>query len=49
MLIAVSVLAVGVFAAIVVWRLRLDLEQDKTFRAQLNGGVRIDNHDALLS
>lgn len=49
MLIAVAVLAVGVFATIVIRRLKLDVEQEKAFRAQLSGGVRLDDRNALLS
>ena len=49
MLIAVALLAVGTFTAIVVHRLKVDIEHEKDFRAQLSGGVRVDNHSGLLS
>ena len=49
MLLAVAILAMGVFAAVVIRRLKLDTEQEKVFRAQLSGGVRLDDHRALLS
>jgi uncharacterized protein YoxC len=49
MLIAVALLAIGIFCAIVIHRLKVDLEQEKSFRAQLTGGVRLDDHSALLS
>lgn len=49
MLIAVAVLAIGIFLAVVIQRLRVDAEQEKAFRAQLSGGVRLDDRSALLS
>ncbi|HEX7861056.1 MAG TPA: hypothetical protein VF773_12055 [Verrucomicrobiae bacterium] len=49
MLIAVAVLAIGTFAAIVAHRLKVDIEREKDFRAQLNGGVRIDDRAPILS
>jgi hypothetical protein len=49
MLIAVAVLAIGTFSAIVIHRLKVDVEQEKAFRAQLSGGVRLDDRNALLS
>ena len=49
MLIAVAVLAIGIFLALVIHRLKVDVEQEKEFRAQLTGGVRLDDHRALLS
>ena len=49
MLIAVAVLAIGIFSAMVVHRLKVDVEQEKAFRAQLSGGVRLDDHTPLLS
>jgi hypothetical protein len=49
MLVAVALLAVGTFSAVVIRRLKSDVEQEKAFRAQLSGGVRLDDHRALLS
>jgi len=43
MLVALSILAIGAFAAGVIRRLKLDTEEEKAFRAQLSGGVRLDN------
>ena len=49
MLIAVALLAMGIFSAVVIHRLRVDVEQEKAFRAQLSGNVRLDDHRGLLS
>jgi hypothetical protein len=49
MLIGVTIVAIGAFAAVVIRRLKMDTEQEKAFRAQLSGGVRLDDHTPLLS
>jgi hypothetical protein len=49
MLAAVAFLAIGTFTAVVIRRLKADVEQEKAFRAQLTGGVRLDDRSALLS
>ena len=49
MLVAVAILAMGTFAAIVIRRLKADVEEEKAFRAQLTGAVRLDDRTALLS
>ena len=49
MLFAFAVLAMGTFSALVLRRLKMDTEEEKTFRAQLSGSVRIDDHTPLLS
>jgi hypothetical protein len=49
MLVAVSILAIGAFAAGVIRRLKLDTEEEKAFRAQLSGSVRLDERSPLLS
>ena len=49
MLVAVAILAIGGFVAGVIRRLKLDTEEEKTFRAQLTGGVRLDDRSPLLS
>jgi hypothetical protein len=49
MLVAVAILAMGGFAAGVIRRLKLDTEEEKAFRAQLTGGVRLDDRSPLLS
>lgn len=40
MLIAMSFLAVGTFAALVIRKLKLDVEQENAFRAKLSGVQR---------
>jgi hypothetical protein len=49
MLFAFAVLAIGTFSALVLRRLKADTEEEKAFRAQLTGGVRIDDRSPLLS
>jgi hypothetical protein len=48
MLIAVPVLAVGIFTAIFLRRLKADVEQEKAFRAQLSG-IDFDRNQVSLS
>ena len=48
MLMAVAVVAVGIFTAGVIHRLKVDVAQEKAFRAQLTG-VRLDDNTAFLS
>lgn len=49
MLIGVTIVAIGTFFAAVIRRLKMDTEQERAFRAQLSGGVRLDDHAPLLS
>ncbi|MGZ8919488.1 MAG: hypothetical protein ACXW3L_00760 [Limisphaerales bacterium] len=49
MLIGVTIVAIGIFVAGVIRRLKMDTEQERTFRTQLSGGVRLDDHTPLLS
>ncbi len=49
MLLALTILAFGTFAALVIRRLKLDIEQERAFRAKLNGASTAPNGLIALS